>query len=205
LLERDSLAARIEMESLVASPSLWSSIEESFQRLRRRYFYAYLAYHTSYQQEALEMGHRMEALDPQVKALARFHQIPELGDPVGAGVPQLFTEVAASFRECSIEAKELSLEDMPRCKSCLLSLDEEVPRRDAEALFGAATRAMREYNRRLGSRGVRQVLAHPTREQIDKFLNLVQVADPSALANVLDDEVVQFLRSFLQTRPTDAP
>ena len=69
-----------------------------------------------------------------------------------------------------------------------------------ELLGGAIEGAMREYNRRLGSQGVRQVLAHPTREQLDKFVNLVQVADPSALANVLDDGVVEFLRQFLRDR-----
>ena len=58
---------------------------------------------------------------------------------------------------------------------------------------------MREYNRRLGSYGVRQILAHPSKEQLDKFINLVQVADPSALANVLDDEVVEFLRQFMRS------
>ena len=67
-----------------------------------------------------------------------------------------------------------------------------------EMLFGAVERAMHEYNRRLGSYGVRQILAHPSREQLDKFINLVQVADPSALANVLDDEVVEFLRQFMR-------
>ena len=58
---------------------------------------------------------------------------------------------------------------------------------------------MGEYNRRLSSITVRQVLAHPTREQLDKFIDLLHVADPSALANVLDDEVVEFLRRFLRS------
>ena len=45
---------------------------------------------------------------------------------------------------------------------------------------------------------MRRVLAHPTKEQLDKFINLVQMSDPSALANVLDDEVVEFLSRFVQ-------
>ena len=42
------------------------------------------------------------------------------------------------------------------------------------------------------------MIAHPTKEQLDRFVGLVQVADPSALANVLDDAVVDFLREFLR-------
>ena len=65
-------------------------------------------------------------------------------------------------------------------------------------LFGALEEALREYNRILGSQAVRRVLANPTREQLDKFVDLVQVSDPSALANVLDDDVVDFLQQFLR-------
>ena len=41
------------------------------------------------------------------------------------------------------------------------------------------------------------VLANPTSAQLTKFVELVQVADPSALADVLNDDVVEFLRQFL--------
>ena len=40
----------------------------------------------------------------------------------------------------------------------------------------------------------------PTREQLDKFVSLVQVADPTPLADVLDDDVLEFLRSFVHRR-----
>ena len=149
-------------------------------------------------QEALELSHRLERLRPQVEALARFNEMVELGQPVGVEVPQLFKDISISFSVCSAEEDRLTLEAVPYCETCLLRMDENAPSRDAEILFVATEKAMREYNRRLSSHGVRQILAHPTREQIDQFINLVQVADPSALVNVLDDEVVEFLRRFLK-------
>ena len=57
---------------------------------------------------------------------------------------------------------------------------------------------MTEYNRRLSSEGVRRILADPTTEQLGKFINLVQVSDLSALANVLDGDVLDFLRRFVR-------
>jgi len=60
-----------------------------------------------------------------------------------------------------------------------------------------AEAALREYNRRLGSHSVQAVLVQPSREQLDRYIDLLRVADPSALATVLDDEVVAFLRQFL--------
>ena len=95
------------------------------------------------------------------------------------------------------DARPLSEE--PYCSECSLPLSEESPARDFNRLIGAAELAMGEYNRRLSSIGVRQVLGHPTREQLDKFINLRHVMAPSALANVLDDEVVEFLLQFLKS------
>ena len=200
LFERDTLAARIEPNSLAANPSLWSSIDEGFQRLRVRYANAYIPHHGGYYREAVELNNRLARLKPQVEALTRFIQIDELGQPVGTEVPQRFIDVSASILVCSTKNSDLTLEDTPNCLECGLRLNGELPRSHVELLVGSIEEAMREYNRRLESQGVRQVLAHPTREQLDKFVNLVQVADPSALANVLDDGVVEFLRQFLRNR-----
>ena len=76
-------------------------------------------------------------------------------------------------------------------------MEQEIARRDAERAFATLDRAMRASNRRLGSHSVRRILDHPTKGQLDQIGALVQVADPLALANVLDDEVVAFLRLFL--------
>ena len=57
---------------------------------------------------------------------------------------------------------------------------------------------MREINRRFGLLSAHRVLRHPSKEQVDKFIALVQVADSSALVNVLDAEVIAFLREYLR-------
>ena len=201
-LERDAVAARLDYDSLSASPSLWGSVESSFFRFRERYALAYSSHHDRYQQEALELVHRLERLRPQVEAIARFNAVPELGEPVGVEVPRLFRELSSAIKRCDVLKDDLRLEQSPMCASCSLTLDGLIPRRDAEVLFGAIDGAMRTYNRRLSSHSVRQVLAHPTKDQLDQFISLVQVADPSALANVLDDEVVEFLRRFLRSTCT---
>ena len=151
----------------------------------------------SYNQEALELSHRLERLAPQVDALVHFGRIPELGEPVGAEVPPLFKALVDSLYVCLAGEDELDLDEVPYCQGCELRMDQEIARRDAELAFAALDRAMRAYNRRLGSHSVRRILDHPTKERLDQFVALVQVADPSALANVLDNEVVAFLRRFL--------
>ena len=110
------------------------------------------------------MRNRLERLRPQVEALARFNDMVELGPPVGEEVQQMFKDVSASHTLCQVAEDDLNLDDVPYCQSCLLTFDVEISRREVETLFGYTEGAMREYNRRLSSHSIRQILAHPTRE-----------------------------------------
>ena len=194
-LERDSVAARIGLDSLLADPSLWSSIVAGYGRLRVRYAEIYGSHHLDYHEDAQQLRHTLHALMPQVEALSRFNAMPELGQPVGADVPDRFRELEASLRTCAGAMPPLDV--APECQSCLLPLAEDVPRRQAEILVADTETAMREHNRRLSSHSARRILAEPSREQLDKFIDLVHVGDLSALANVLDDEVMEFLRQYV--------
>jgi hypothetical protein len=196
-VRRASLVARIGLGSLIGNPSLWSSVEDSLRQLRLDYAAIYLSHHERYHNEAAELVAKLDRFRPQVDALARFDEVPELGGPLGAEIPRRFSSVVASIRTCAVPADEVFLEAAPSCQTCLLPLSENVPRRQATMVMRDTERVMREYNRRLSSEGVRRVLANPKREQLDKFINLVQVSDLSALANVLDSEVVEFLRRFV--------
>lgn len=196
-LVRDSLMARLDAASLISNPSLWHSINEGLERLRGNFSTTYSSFHATYHQEALELRHQLETLTPQVNALARFNEIPELGEPVGTEVHQMFKDVSEGYRLCGVAEGELDLGDVPYCRSCILPMNVAIPHRSVEQLSGEVARALREYNRRLSTHSAMQILDRPTREQLDKFIELVQVADPSALANVLDDRVVEFLRQFL--------
>jgi hypothetical protein len=199
-MDRDQVSGRIELRGLASNPALWDSIEDGFRRLRTRYEEAYARHHAAYHDETTGTRRKLERLTPQIEALTRFGKMPELGEPVGVEIPQLFREVTDSLRTCASVDEVPSLDEEPYCGECRLPMNEESPARDSDGLIGAVEAAMGEYNRRLSSISVRQVLAHPTREQLDKFIDLLHVADPSALANVLDDEVVEFLRQFLGSR-----
>lgn len=78
------------------------------------------------------------------------------------------------------------------------TLDEEVPVRKSEALFGAVASAMREYNKRLSTHAVSQIIEDPPKEQVTRFIDLVHAADPSSLVTVFDEQVVDFLHQFIR-------
>jgi hypothetical protein len=196
-LARDSLAARAAPADLLANPSLWDSIEAGFTQLRRDYGAAYAAHHVPYHGEAAALATRLENLRPRVAAVARLNDVPEFGGPLGSDVPGRFGDLVASLKSSELGGADLALEDAPYCGLCSLSLDEEVPQRQAERIIADLDAALREYNRRLSSEAVTRILAHPTREQLDRFIDLMRVSDLTELANVLDERVVEFLRGFV--------
>ena len=197
-VSRSSLVGRMGLDSLVGEPQLWQSVEEGCRQLRTEYGRAYLRHHAEYHEGAAGLLSSLERLRPQIEVLEWFNDVPGLGGPLGSDIPGRYNGLVSSLRTCGTPTDEIALEAAPACRGCELALNEDLPRREAESVVRDTETTMRIYNRRLSSEGVRRVLAHPTNEQLDKFINLVQMSDPSALANVLDDEVVEFLSRFVQ-------
>ena len=197
-IRKDSVMGRIGMDSLLADPSLWGSVEDSFRQLRGDYASAYVSHHARYHDESVELLAMLERLGPQVEALASFNGVPELGGPFHADVPERYRSIQPSLLTCALSGDEVSLDEAPVCGSCQLRLTTDIPRREAGSLVRDIEHGMREYNRRLGSKGVRMILSHPNKEQLEKLLDLARVSDLSTLANVLDAEVVEFLRGFVR-------
>ena len=195
-LEREALVARMEPASLESNPSLWSAVEVNLRTFRQRYTQAYQTHHDEYHRGAASLRNEIERRKVRVNALAQLTQVPELGEAVGVEVPSRFEDLASSVCGCALES-DLDLELTPWCPGCELPIDEEVPERQAQEIFGVMDASMREYNRRLSTRAVRQILADGSSEQMEKFISLIQVADPSSLENVLDDDVITFLKGFM--------
>ena len=198
VVERDAVAASIDLDSLVANPDLWGSIHAGYMALRRRYLSAYRTHHKAFHRKAEEMAARLKALRPQVRALEMFNQIRELEGPLGETSPPQFRKLLTSVELCATAEVMLTLEIVPYCSECRIKLDQEPPTAEAARVCRDIEEAVREYNGRLGSHAVRRVLSNATTDHLSTFKDLVQVGDTSALENVLDDEVVEFLRSFLR-------
>jgi hypothetical protein len=196
-VQRDLVAGRIGLDSLLADPSVWPSVLESFGLLRREYASAYLHHHRQYHQESSRLAIELDRVKDHLAALKKFNSISEFGSPLGEELPEMFRVASASLRSCPRAEADVSLELAPYCDHCALPLDGEPPQREVAAVVGGTEAAMREYNRRLSSSMVHRVLANPSKEQIEKLMDLIQVSNISSLSNVLDEEVLEFLRSLV--------
>jgi hypothetical protein len=196
-VQRDLVAGRIGLNSLLADPSVWPSVLESYRVLRREYADAYLLHHRQYHLESSRLAIELDRVKDHLAALERFNAVPEFGTPLGQDLPELFLAATAALRSCSRAEADVTLEATPCCESCTLPLDDSPPQRAVAAVIGGTETAMREYNRRLSSSVVHKVLANPSKEQMEKLMDLIQVSNISSLSNVLDEEVLEFLRSLV--------
>ena len=71
-LERDTLLAQFDANSLLQSQSARDGLRVNIDLFRSRYALEYLAHHTSYHQRGLELRNRLERLRPQVEAIDPF-------------------------------------------------------------------------------------------------------------------------------------
>ena len=80
----------------------------------------------------------------------------------------------------------------------IVVLTAEPPKEEVERFLRRLRQALKEQQRRLSSGAVRHILARSGEKRIDQFIKVVQTSNLSPLVNVLDDELVDFLRHLLQ-------
>lgn len=197
-VERDAALARIDVSQLTAQPSLWPVIEEGAARLTENYRAAYAAHHSDYHRRASDLGFRLKAVMPQVSTIERLNGIPELGEPVAFDVLEEYEYALGSVKSCS-NPKQPDLGESPSCGECGLALTDEV--HDGEPVIHEINAGMAVQGRRLAALAAGRVLGQADKPGLAKFLELVQAGDSATIANVLDDDVVEFLRDFARTAP----
>jgi hypothetical protein len=196
-LERDAALARIDIGQLTMQPSLWSVVERTIVRLKDDFRVAYEAHHADYHRRAQDLGKMLQALGLQIAAIERLNRISELGEPVAPGLPGEFESAAAAVKTCpSPTPSDLSV--APVCARCALTLTDEMP--DGETITRKADATMAEHGHRLELAASGRVLRQDDKPSLALFLELVQAGDAAKIANVLDDEVFEFLRDFVRTK-----
>ena len=197
-MDRVSILGQLTLENLVPNIHLWASVKALFDWFKSRYRALYLAHHQKYHQELASFHLVLQDSKPEVDALRRLNSIAELGPPVGQELIGEYDGLLAGVSPCPVVAKEVSVEEQPACPYCRLVLTAEPPKREVERFLRQLEQALKEQQRRLSSEAVRHILARSGEKRIDQFIKVVQTSNLSPLVNVLDDELVDFLRQLLQ-------
>ena len=144
----------------------------------------------------------MERAEQQLAAVERLGQIPELGPPPDPSLRDRWQQLSEAVTACPAREEEIALADHPWCTSCGARLGVQFTYDDVEEVIAEIERLLAGYNERLSSAAVRDILAGRRREEVEKVLAIVAAGDISALAGVLDDDVVSFLSEFMRGAQT---
>ena len=197
-MEREALLSRLRDPALLTSPQQWPALAEASRRFLEAYAAAYVEHHDAYHLQMELLAHRMAEADTQARALARLNAVPELGRPIAPELPGLCEELRNVVLTCGAPLDADAIAGAAVCPSCALRLDAVPPTAEVEALSASVNEALSEQNARLARAVAHRLIKRETNERLDRFVQVVEVSDLSALANILDDELVAFLGALLR-------
>jgi hypothetical protein len=197
-MDRTLALEELSFATLVAEPHRWAAVRAAFERFRRRYQSAYLRHHHRYWEACLTLHAQLMDLTSHVQALRRLNTLRELGPPLGEEALADYQQLPQRIGACLLSA---SLEREPgeaaRCSTCGISLNDEPPWEDVQRMKRRLERAVNQQLQRLSSKAVSQILVASGEARVEQFLQLVQASQARSLADVLDDDLLGFLRRLL--------
>ena len=197
-LHRLALMGQLDLSGLLQDPSLWDRFETQFDSFQRQYAGLYADGHTKHQRQVASLQSQLAQVETQFLALEQFNTLADLGPPLGAELPHQVREILASMEPCPVSSDALGLDAHPFCAACHFQPGDQPPAQEVASLATAVHEALQGQNQRLSSAAIRRILAHSDQAMTDQFVQVVQSSDLTALAQVLDPRVMEFLRRFLR-------
>jgi len=182
--------------TLLEQPHQLDRLRASFEVFRQRYASAYGRHHDQYWRAAARLQSELQEAAPVARTLARLNALRALGRPVGEAQLAAYQRLVGDRPACAVRDLPAALRERPACPHCGISLREGVPAEEGRAVLRGLRSALARQQSRLASEAVRRILGRGG-ERLEQFLRVVQAADLSALASVLDDDLLDFLRELL--------
>ncbi len=197
-MDRTLALEELSFATLVAEPHRWAAMRAAFERFRQRYQSAYLKHHHRYCETLLTIHAQLLDLVSHAQALRRLNTLRELGPPLGEEALAEYEDIPRRVSPCTLcTTLERELEELPRCPVCSISMTDEPPWEDVQRVRRRLERALNQQLQRLSSKAVSQILATSGEARVEQFVQLVQASQARSLADVLDDDLLGFLRRLL--------
>ncbi|HEU0075045.1 MAG TPA: hypothetical protein VFS30_13665 [Dehalococcoidia bacterium] len=175
---------------------------------KQAYLPLYVSRHAAHNAAVAEIAQLIDAAQTRVAAVERLNTLQRLGAPQAQAALTQYHELETQFA-CPATEDDLTtiLQSEPACPYCAYHLGEEAPTADANRVLQAIQRGLEGQQARLAQRVVNRLLARsgrPGSDRLDRFIEVVQAADLTGLAAVLDDGLIAFLQDLLDSPPPTA-
>ncbi len=197
-LDRAIALEQLQFAGLVPEPQRLSTARNAFQHFRGGYLKRYKTHHRAYCEEMGKLRALLLAARAQVEALRKLNSLTELGPPVGGAAIAAYEQLLEETAGCP-PAQDATgeLDSSAVCPACALQLDQQPPRELVADALDRIAKAIQRQMTLLSGVAVRQVLERSGDARVERFLKVVQAAQLASLVEILDDELVGYLRRFL--------
>ncbi|MCY2987030.1 MAG: hypothetical protein NTY19_04080 [Planctomycetota bacterium] len=202
-IERNALLNFFGFDALLKNPGVIPARLENFERWKIGYVHEYRKAHRAYHEKLRELEAALDALKPKARALVKMNGIVELGPPLPSttGVAAELAAVEKRLYVCP-DAEEPAVDGAdPTCPKCdwtpaVQPPDVAVQKLNTLVAVGLADRFQRFKDAAIAAI-LKKAADQGDRPELQQLLDIVQVANADALAGVLTDDLVDFLRKLL--------
>ncbi len=195
--DRMTIQGQIDLPNLASQPGQWPSIRGELERFKSRYRNAYQKHHRDFHKALGDLQEELAEAPRRLRALELLNGIEELGRPVGDDLARRHGALGQSVRPCPVPFATLTLEVAPQCEKCRLALTAEPPKAEVNAFLRDLDRALVTQQRRLASKAIHRVLARSQEDAVATFVQVAQTSDLASLVDLLDRDLVDFIRVLL--------
>ncbi len=204
--EKDSLAGdgfslkgQLNLSSFLNNPALIGPIKEQFRRLRDLYKNKYQIYHRDYYKSIKNSKERLEDVEPKINAISRLEAILDLDIDSSHGrvLETKYKGIISKTMMCT-NIDPVSIEHMPFCQHCRLTLTSELPDEEVESFIKEIDRNLHFNAKKLSQALTKTILEKDTGKQLDKLLKIIQVTDLVRLSEMLNDDMVSYIKQLFE-------
>ena len=196
--DRALLAQELTYAALATESQRFPLARAALERFRRRYAEAYAQHHSRYWAEMARLHAMLLEERAHAEALRRINTLADLGPPMGVGILATAEELLAQPSGCPQGG---SVEDIAAaeggCLVCRLTLDQSPPAQPVQQTIARIERACEKQVTRLTSHIVHLVIRGRGDARLQQLLTVLQASQLSNLLDIMDDEVLAYLRTAL--------
>ena len=196
--ERAVAEEKVPYGVFVTDPQRMRTAELAFNHFRGVYARRYEDFHAAYWTASSRLHARLLEAGREVQALTRLNSLVELGAAVGESTISAHEELIAATTACEPGADFASvLKTATACPACHLRLGAADHAEAVGVVLKRLSQSVEQQLSRLSSVAVRAILERSSDPRVERFLKVVQAAQITTLTEILDDELVGYLRRFL--------
>jgi hypothetical protein len=204
--DRRLLTDELTFVALATEPLRFPLARAALERFRRRYVSAYRENHARHWAEMARIHAALIEEHAHADALRRINTLAELGPPMGTAALAAFEDLLAETAGCPSGTNvEEAAGVEGDCPACRLTLDQSPPTQRAQQVIARIERACDKQVTRLSSHIVHLIIRGRGDARLQQLLTMLQASQLSNLRDIMDDEVLSYLRAALSTQVSAPP